>query len=63
VRTRQQAGGNAETSHRASTALNLANLAIRLGRTIRWDPVVEQVVGDDEADRFVDIPLRAPWHL
>ena len=63
VRTRQQAGGNAETSHRASTALNLANIAIRLGRTIRWDPVAEQVVGDDEANRFVDIPLRAPWHL
>jgi myo-inositol 2-dehydrogenase / D-chiro-inositol 1-dehydrogenase len=63
VRTRQQAGGNAETSHRASTALNLANIAIRLGRTIRWDPVAERIVGDEEAQRFVDIPLRAPWHL
>jgi len=63
VRTRQQAGGNAETSHRASTALNLANIAIRLGRTICWDPVAERVVGDDEANRFVDIPMRAPWHL
>jgi len=63
VRTRQQAGGNAETSHRASTALNLANIAIRLGRTIRWDPVAERILGDEEAGRFVDIPLRAPWHL
>lgn len=63
VRTRQQAGGNAESSHRTSTALNLANIAIRLGRKIRWDPVKEQVVGDDEAARFVDIPMRAPWHL
>jgi hypothetical protein len=63
VRTRQQAGGNAESSHRASTALNLANLAIRLGRTLRWDPVAEQMVGDDEANRFVDLPMRAPWHI
>ena len=63
VRTRQQAGGNAESSHRVSTALNLANIAIRLGRTIRYDPVAEQIIGDEQASRFVDIPMRAPWHL
>jgi len=63
VRTRQQAGGNAESSHRVSTALNLANIAIRMGRTLRYDPVAEQIVGDEEANRFVDIPMRAPWHL
>ncbi|MGD0896554.1 MAG: Gfo/Idh/MocA family oxidoreductase [Thermoguttaceae bacterium] len=63
VRTRQSPGGNAESSHRASTALNLANLAIRLGRRLHWDPAAERFVGDDEANRFVDIPMRAPWHL
>jgi myo-inositol 2-dehydrogenase / D-chiro-inositol 1-dehydrogenase len=63
VKTRQQAGGNAESSHQVSTALNLANIAIRLGRKLRWDPVAERIVGDDEAARFVDIPMRAPWHL
>jgi len=63
VRTRQQAGGNAESSHRVSTALNLANIAIRLGRELKYDPVAEQIVGDEEANRFVNIPMRAPWHL
>ena len=63
VRTRQQAGGHAESSHRVSTALNLANIAIRMGRTIHYDPVAEQIVGDEEANRFVNIPMRAPWHL
>lgn len=63
VRTRQQAGGNAESSHRVSTVLNLANIAIRVGRTIQYDPVKEQIVGDEEANRFVNIPMRAPWHL
>ncbi len=63
VRTRQQAGGHAESSHRASTALNLANIAIRLGRKIRWDPVAEKIVGDEEASRLVDIPMRGEWHL
>ena len=63
IRTRKPAGGGAESSHRAMTALHLANIAIRTGRKIRWDPVKEQIVGDEEANRFVNIPMRAPWHL
>jgi len=63
VRTRKQAGGNAESSHRVCTAMHLANIAIRMGRTIHYDPVVEQIVGDEEANRLVNIPMRAPWHL
>jgi len=63
VKTRQQAGGGAESSHRVSTLMNLANIAIRLNRKLRYDPVREQIVGDEEANRFVNIPMRAPWHL
>lgn len=63
VRTRKQAGGGAESSHRVSTVLNLANIAIRVGRTIHYDPVKEQIVGDEEANRFVNIPMRPPWRL
>lgn len=63
IRTRQQAGGNAESSHRVCTLMHLANISIRLGRTIHYDPNAEQIVGDEEAARFVNIPMRAPWHL
>jgi hypothetical protein len=63
IRTRQQAGGNAEASHRASTLLHLANIALRMGRKIHWDAVAEQITGDEEANRLVNIPMRAPWHL
>jgi hypothetical protein len=63
VRTRQQAGGNAESSHRVCAAMHLANIAIRMGRTIEYDPVKEQIVGDEQANRLVNIPMRAPWHL
>jgi len=63
VKTRQQAGGNAESSHRVSTLMNLANIAIRLNRKLQYDPVNEQIIGDEEANRFVNIPMRAPWHL
>jgi hypothetical protein len=63
VMTRQRPGGHAEAAHRAATILHLANIAIRLGRKIRFDPVKEQIVGDEEANRLVNPPMRGPWHL
>ncbi|MBL7224117.1 MAG: Gfo/Idh/MocA family oxidoreductase, partial [Candidatus Brocadiae bacterium] len=57
VRTRKRAGGHAEAAHRAVTVCHLANIAIRMGRTIRYDPVAEQIVGDDEANRLVNQPM------
>lgn len=63
IRTRKQAGGHAEAAHRTATLLHLANLAIRTGRKLKYDPVKERVIGDDEANRLVNQPMRAPWHL
>lgn len=63
VKTRRQPGGGPEPAHRCATMLHLANIAIRVGRRIRYDPVREQVVGDEEANRFVNVPMRAPWRL
>ena len=63
VKTRQKAGGNAEAAHRTVCIMHLANIAIRTGRTIRFDPVKEVVIGDAEANRLAHEPMRAPWHL
>ena len=63
VKTRKQAGGNAEAAHRCATLLHLANIAIRTGRKIKYDPVKEVIVGDEYANRLVNVPMRAPWHL
>ena len=63
VKQRKPAGGNPEAAHRAACILHLANLAIRLGRKLQYDPEKEQFVGDEEANRFVDVPMRSPWHL
>jgi len=38
--------------HRAMTTCHLANIAIRLGRKIHWNPKTEQVVGDKEANQW-----------
>jgi hypothetical protein len=49
VQTREQPVSDVYTHHRAITTCHLANIAMRLGRTLRWDPQVEQIVGDPEA--------------
>lgn len=54
---------NAEQAHRSVSLLHLSNIAIRTGRTIHWDPVKQQVIGDEEANRLVNVPMRAPWQL
>jgi predicted dehydrogenase len=54
---------NAEEAHRSVSLLHLANIAIRAGRKIRWGPVRQVIVGDAEANRLVDVPMRAPWRL
>jgi hypothetical protein len=63
VRERKPAGGNAEAAHRTVTIIHLANIAIRTGRKIRFDPEREEIIGDPEANRLVHQPLRAPWRL
>lgn len=63
VLTRKPAGGHPEAAHRCATLLHLANIAIRTGRKLQYDPVKEQIVGDEEANRLVRQPMRAPWHL
>ena len=63
VKTRKKPGGHAEAAQRCATLLHLANLAIRVGRKIQYDPVREQIVGDEEANRLVNPPMRAPWHI
>jgi hypothetical protein len=51
------------THHRAMTTCHLANIAIRLGRPIKWDPAKEQIVGDDEANTFVSRAQRKGYEV
>ena len=39
----------------------LANMACKLGRSFVWDPDKGRIVGDDEANRLLARPYRAPW--
>ncbi len=61
MRSRKRPLCEVEDGHRVATVCNLANLSLRLGRQIRWDPVKEQVIGDREAAAMCARPYRAPW--
>lgn len=53
----------ATVGHRTGTICQLSGIAERLGRPLRWDPLAEQIVGDDEARRWQDRPRRAGYEL
>jgi len=61
--TRNKFGLNEVNGHRSNMLVHLANCAIRTGRKLRFDPVAMRFIGDDEANRLADQPMRAPWHL
>ncbi len=64
VRSRKETAAPAEVAHRSITICHLGNIAMRLGRkSLRWDPVKEQIVGDDEAAKMLSRPYREPWKL
>ena len=63
VKSRQPTVTPAETAHRSACIGHLGNIAMRLGRTIRWDAKHEQILNDPGAESLLGHPLRAPWHL
>jgi len=41
--------------------VHLANASYRLGRSIRFDPATEQVIGDEEAQKLLRGAYREPF--
>ena len=52
-----------DIGHRVSTVCHLANIAIRLGRKLKWDPKAERFENDDSANALLSRPMRSPWRL
>ncbi|MBN2025119.1 MAG: Gfo/Idh/MocA family oxidoreductase [Pirellulales bacterium] len=63
LRDRTQPDASVETGHFATNPGHLMSIAWKVGRRIEWDGEKEQVVGDEEANRLVTKPYRAPWTL
>jgi predicted dehydrogenase len=63
IRTRQDPVSPVEAGQAASTLGNVADIALRLRRRLRWDPAQDIFVGDDEADRMRSRAARSPWSI
>jgi hypothetical protein len=63
IRTRRKPAADVEIGCRTVTVCHLANLAYRLKRPLKWDPLREEFPGDAEANRMRSRSIREPWHL
>jgi predicted dehydrogenase len=61
IETRGKPVADIEQGYISTTACILANLSMKVGRSLRWDPARGQIVGDDEANKLLRRPYREPW--
>ena len=63
VKTRSQPKGNAEAACNAHIACHAANIALHLGRQVKYDVNKHVFIDDKEANRLRSEALREPWRL
>jgi hypothetical protein len=63
MRTRELPRSDCEKAHRTTSMCLLGNIAVDLRRKLTWDGDAERFVGDEQANRYLNRPYRAPWHL
>jgi len=61
LKSRQQPSCSVFYHTKIDVPLVLANLSLKLGRSIRFDPATKKIVGDDEAARLAVPEYRQPW--
>jgi hypothetical protein len=63
VRYRKTFALNESNGHRSCTIINMGKIALQLGRNLKFDPVAQVFIGDDEANRLIYPAMRAPWNI
>jgi predicted dehydrogenase len=61
IRNGVKLNADAQTGHLSSCLCHLGNIATRLGRSLKFDPQNEQVVGDNEANTMLSRQYRQHW--
>lgn len=61
IQTRKPCATSPEQAHRSTSACEIGWVAMRLGRKLRWDPVKEEFLNDDQANAMRSRPQRAPY--
>jgi hypothetical protein len=63
VKSRQLTVANPLVMHHSMTTVHAANICMWLKRSLKFDPVKEEFIGDDEANRFRSRAMREPWTI
>ncbi len=61
MRSRKDPVCSVEVGHSSNSICVLTHIAMKTGRKLQWDAAKEQFVGDDEANKLLDYPHRAPY--
>jgi predicted dehydrogenase len=63
VKNRKTFALNEANGHKSCTLVNLGLIAMRVHRNLKFDPIKQEIVGDEEAKQLMDQPMRAPYIL
>src|SRR5204863_1304131 len=61
IATRGKPVADIEQGYISTTSCILANLSMKLSRSLAWDSAKGRIIGDDEANRLLRRPYRTPW--
>ncbi|MFC1596532.1 Gfo/Idh/MocA family protein [Planctomycetota bacterium] len=63
VKSRRDPYFPAEIGHRCCSVAHIGNIALDVGRKLRWDPEAEEFVDDAMANRLRSRAMREPWTI
>jgi hypothetical protein len=63
VKSRKPTVTPVEVAHHSAIPGHLGLIAMRTGRTIKWDAKKEVIVGDKDASKLLTREYRGPWKL
>ena len=63
IHNREKFALNEINGFRSATIVNMGLCALRLNRTLEFDPVKLQFINDEAANALIDQPMRGPWKI
>lgn len=63
IQTRQKFALNEVNGYHSATIVNMGAVALRLNRTLNFDPARQEFIHDAEANLMSNQPMRSPWSI
>ncbi len=63
VKKREKFALNEQNGYHSCTIVNMGLVALKLGRSLKFDPEKQEFIGDEGANRLLFPPLREPWSI